>query len=236
MRKAENSSRERFVTSRYAALAEFVALTNLLEPTNDSLTASQLESLDPEVISVLESVWRVACRRFGPRPSDPPAILAQTGGAEGIVVLIRGDDPNRPYALTSPIDLYVTVRTVRDALRALATTKPGTLPIDLPLQAGPARVQVRPDGRMLPGLDLRDFFLPALAGGDVRRIKICPASGCGRLFMATRRNKASCSDACANRLKAARFRKDHASYYTAEERQKRADRNARRKRRIAKLR
>jgi CGNR zinc finger len=214
MRSRENSSRERFCRKRYARLEAFIDLANLAPATDQ-----------PEE---REQAWRAAYKLFGPRPTDPPEIRAQIGEAE--MVLIRGDNPNWPYPLASSAVLCEAARAVHQALYTLVSTAPGTLPVSLSLPAAPLCIQVMPNGAMLPGLDLfRDFLLPALRERDVSRIKICSASGCGRLFLATRKNRAVCSAICGERLKAAAFRKDHPNYYSRAERKKRKRRAARRR-------
>ena len=49
-----------------------------------------------------------------------------------------------------------------------------------------------------------------IAGGPERdRVRSCPAPGCGRFFLATRRGRRWCSPACGNRVRVARHHERH---------------------------
>src|SRR5208337_3797912 len=173
---------------------------------------------------VLEPVWRAACKRFSKVPS---AIRAQ--GMSDIVVFEREvpkGDPSIPryFTFIDRLRLYDAAWWAREALRKIAGAAPGSQPTDLSLPVETTRIQVMPDGTMLTRLDFfRDFFLPALSGKSVRRIKVCPVSelGCGRLFVAFRKDQVACSAACANRVRVKGFRTENPEYYTAQTRRAR---------------
>jgi hypothetical protein len=74
-----------------------------------------------------------------------------------------------------------------------------------------------------PGPDLFvDTLLRALAGRDVRRIRICPK--CPRFFIAVPSDKIACSRKCAIAQRVDKFLTNHPGYYAKKQRQRRASR------------
>jgi hypothetical protein len=210
--------------------AEFVRIANL----EAAQRKAQSETLEP--------FWRVACARFG---KDIPEPLRLQGADKIDIVVIRGEQKGQYCTFLYPLPLYTAAWWVREALRKLASPTPkdrdmslfsAGQPIDFQLPVETVRITIKPDGTMRTGQDLfRDFFLPALDGRDIHRIGICPVdlSGCGRLFLALRDDRVTCSRDCANRVRVKKFRDEHPEYYGADQRQQRRGRARRAARQAA---
>jgi len=56
--------------------------------------------------------------------------------------------------------------------------------------------------------------IETIGGPDRDRLRSCPAPGCGRLFLATRRGRTWCSPACGNRVRVARHHERHRPPHT----------------------
>ena len=240
--------------SRYAALAQFIAMANLLDPRNEYPPLASLDDeLDAQLAigqaaevpeearyeawekseqarvrraELIEPLWRQAVEVF----SAPAHYAPQRAGAEDrIAAIIRAD--GQDYPLASAAQFYDAALTARDTLRMLAARRAERLPIQMPASAAP-RVQIMEDGTIALAKDLvRDFLLPALAGVNIDIIQLCP--NCARLVLAARKREIqACSPACANIERVKKFRAENPDYYTADARRDRkqiAERAAKRK-------
>jgi len=103
---------------------------------------------------------------------------------------------------------------ISQTLRKLAAKpvpKMGEVQVAVPLpDLSPVGIFVDFNSTMRETKDFnRDVFLPALKGGDVRRIKVCPI--CDKLFVALRLDQPACSRKCGNAHRARKFRRKYES-------------------------
>jgi len=190
----------------------------------------QMEALEARR-KVLDPVWDTAVKKLG-KDKDIPRQFRKPARAGGIVV-IHGEDG--VWTCNDRLKLYTAAWAVREALRKLAATQADLDDEsdrlgeagELILPAEGMRITFLPNGAMHANKDLfRDFLRPALDGRNLRRIRVCQPEdgGCGRLFLAGKKNQRSCSAVCANRVRVARFYREHGDYNLAAKREERRQR------------
>ncbi len=83
---------------------------------------------------------------------------------------------------------------------------PRVLALDPSAEGGPAAVEVPVASGEAAALlaEVARSAIELLGGADRARLRLCGASGCGRLFVASRADRAWCSEACGNRERVAR--------------------------------
>ena len=210
---------------RYAELNQLIDLANLYRPwPEDDRPDEQVDlttlvewpgtqlSLELEDTVETESARDGFVRKYmEPCWSDGKALLGKHGLHN--VALVRRDGPVLPF--NNPRVLHRTEKTLRAIFNAIA--------------------HAPSFNKAIAGADLlRDFLLPALSNSDhLGRLRACPE--CERLYLATPRNRKTCSKGCSAVQRAKKFRRDNPGYYSSDKRKQSKERRQKKQRaRIAK--